>query len=491
MSTLSSGFGARGVRGGLLGAVALSLSCSLGPRPQVCEANATCRDAFGLGWLCGDEGYCEQAPPNARCNTSWPPDLLRAPEKYADAIVLGSLFDHSTDVPEVRSAGLAVRQVGDNDGLQGRTFGIVHCNYQEDIELDDLDNDAAAAASARWLVDVLGVKALIGPPTSDQATVVYEEVSGDGVVIISPSATSPLLTTIDGEISNDASPGLFWRTVPPDDLQGAAIAEDLATRGVGSIAIIHQQGVYATALADVVEGAYAGAIQRYQFANDSGLIDAFSDAVLEDIEEIIFLSGSVTDVITFLNAAAPHPRFQGAVDEEDPEPLRIFLADAAADPAVIDGPPAMLPLIRGTRPQVPGGPVYDTFASAYSATYQLDPSQSVYTSFTYDAAWLAMYGIAWSVLQEGGIEGPGIARGLRRVSGPASTPTNVRASSWPVVVNAFQAGERVDLVGASGPLDFDPDTGEVAVPIEVWVIEGGEFVPVALCDSGGCEELGA
>lgn len=464
------------------------VSCSLGPRPEVCDIDATCRDAFGLGWSCGEAGFCEEPAPNARCDSSWPTDLLTRPEKYGDAIVIGSLFDRLTDLPQTRSAELAVRQASENGGLDGRTIGIVHCGYEEDNTIDDLDNEAAARSTARYLVDVLGAQVLVGPATSDQATIVYDEVSADGVLIISPSATSPLLTTIDGETSTDEDPGLFWRTAPPDDVQGAAIAADLLARGRTHVAVINKTGAYGTALADVITAEIDPSIQldRFEFTNATELTEALVDAVADPaVQEVVFLSGDVEDLISFLNGAVTQSRFKPPVPAPDPEPdplldpLEIFFADGGADPYLLDqtaNAEDLYPQVRGTRPQVPVGPVYQTFQVAYSAEFDgEDPAPAVYASFSFDAAWLALYGTAWATYQEPKVDGVGIARGLRQIS-DGSTPLPVRSSSWDDVLASFLEGSSLDLDGASGPLDFDPVSGETAVPIEYYYIEGDEFV---------------
>jgi hypothetical protein len=52
------------------------------------------------------------------------------------------------------------------------------------------------------------------------------------------------------------------------------------------------------------------------------------------------------------------------------------------------------------------------------------------------------------------------------------------------VIDTFRANGRVEIEGASGPLDFDAVTGEVSNPIEVWVIAGDVFEAVSLCRPG-------
>ena len=73
--------------------------------------------------------------------------------------------------------------------------------------------------------------------------------------------------------------------------------------------------------------------------------------------------------------------------------------------------------VRGTRPTTVPGTVYDSFSASYAAAFGgQDPSEAAFTAYAYDAAWLMLYGTAWSMYQEGDITGIGIGRGLRNIS---------------------------------------------------------------------------
>ena len=94
-----------------------------------------------------------------------------------------------------------------------------------------------------------------------------------------------------------------------------------------------------------------------------------------------------------------------------------------------------------------------------------------YAAFSYDAAWLVFYGAAWAEIVHGRVTGSTIADGLRHVSSGTALPVSV-SMSWGMALTAFETETSVDLVGASGSLDFDPVTEETATPIEVWRISG-------------------
>jgi hypothetical protein len=79
------------------------------------------------------------------------------------------------------------------------------------------------------------------------------------------------------------------------------------------------------------------------------------------------------------------------------------------------------------------------------------------------------------MVQERVTTGPGVARGLRKVSAGAVTP--IIPSSWLGVVTAFRAGNSVNVSGASGEIDFDPLTKNVTAPIEIWNISTANGPP--------------
>ena len=86
-------------------------------------------------------------------------------------------------------------------------------------------DSAAATAAAERLVTAEKVNAIMGADCSGVTTAILENVAvPNGVVMISPSATSPALSTV---ADND----LFFRTAPSDARQGAVVAEILQDKG--------------------------------------------------------------------------------------------------------------------------------------------------------------------------------------------------------------------------------------------------------------------
>lgn len=73
----------------------------------------------------------------------------------------------------------------------------------------------------------------------------------NGVAMISPSATSPALSTI-------ADNGYFFRTAPSDARQGQVLAEITIERGINEVAVTYTNNDYGKGLSDSFINAYQG-----------------------------------------------------------------------------------------------------------------------------------------------------------------------------------------------------------------------------------------
>ena len=107
---------------------------------------------------------------------------------------------------------LAQNEITENaNGIPGagqgrRPYVLVEC-----------DQTADAVRAASYLVDTIGVPVIIGPMFSGLAISVATAVTNpSGVLMISPTATSPSLTPLEAQ-------GLVWRTSSSDVIQGAAM----------------------------------------------------------------------------------------------------------------------------------------------------------------------------------------------------------------------------------------------------------------------------
>lgn len=463
-------------------AAAAGAGCSLQTTEVAeCRVNRDCRDAFGVGSVCASDGFCEVTAVHPRCTQTLPPDLFESGD-LENVVIIGSIEQRSEDIFRSfeRAVQLALRQANDAGGIDDVQLAAVFCTNDDSVD-DGLDLTQASIESARYLVDVVGVPAIVGPARSSVTQAVFQALQADldagedGTLVISPSATSNALTDLDPAAVNDEAPGLLWRTAPPDSLQGFAIATDMGPVGIDNgrldeidnVAVIHEIGPYGDGLAASFGNSFAGSTLSLHPFGDAAereqvVADVAADAA---VEEVLFVSGVVDDTTAFFDQAAALAGF----DEKT-----IFVPDAAATSDVLteaDG--ARFAQVRGSRPAPLDKRldlVYADFLSKYLLEFSEDAEQFSFTANAYDAAWLAAAGAAWALLQEDRVTGATMARGLRRVS--SGDPINVGPLGWNAVIQRFREGGTLDIQGASGELDYDPETEETTTPIEIWQIAG-------------------
>lgn len=459
-----------------------------------CESNSECRSVFGLGAFCQPGGFCETTELHPRCSMTDPVDLSFPidSEKY---FVVPTLVDHNsnTHVARYRSIQLALDQANRTGGLGGREFASIHCTYGEEPEIDALSPDDAAVEVARWLANEVGSPLLTGLPSSGRNQIVFEAISSSGMMMFAPSTTSPALTAIDGLISTESAPGLYWRVSAPDDLQSQVISRDMLdvlttyrTSSSTSVGVVFATGGFPEALEAAFKDAHtANGGQTVGFAWDDevGPGEAIAQAGAGDFDEYLFLaSGSEANAQMLLAVSG----LSDATYRDKP----LFFPDSFRNADTLElaaNASAIFPRVRGTAPAPPAGPVFDSFAASYTSSHGEDVRPFSYVANSYDVGWLTAYVYAWAWYQEGGqsgneIRGIHLARGLRHVS--SGERLELRSTNWNQLKASFEARVDVDVVGASGELNYDPVTGETVAPIEVWTIDpsGTSFITEAIVD---------
>ena len=112
---------------------------------------------------------------------------------------------------------------------------------------------AAATATAERLVTSEGIVAMVGAMCSGATGAILSNVAlPNGVLMISPSATSPGLSTVDDN-------GLFFRTAPSDARQGVVMSDIILERGLTSVAVTYTNNDYGKGLADSFQQAFEAA----------------------------------------------------------------------------------------------------------------------------------------------------------------------------------------------------------------------------------------
>ena len=160
-------------------------------------------------------------------------------------IILGFTGPIESLTPDMAgSAELAFKEASDSGNLLGGEKIVV-------VRADSTCIDAGAAtAAAERLVTSEKVAAIMGADCSGVTTAIANNVAvPNGVPMISPSATSPALTTIEDN-------GYFFRTAPSDARQGQVLAKIVMDRGISEIAVTHTNNDYGKGLTDSFSSAY-------------------------------------------------------------------------------------------------------------------------------------------------------------------------------------------------------------------------------------------
>ena len=160
-------------------------------------------------------------------------------------IILGFTGPIESLTPDMAgSAEVAFKEASDSGNLLGGEKIVV-------VRADSTCIDAGAAtAAAERLVTSEKVAAIMGADCSGVTTAIANNVAvPNGVPMISPSATSPALTTIKDN-------GYFFRTAPSDARQGQVLAKIVMDRGISEIAVTHTNNDYGKGLTDSFNSAY-------------------------------------------------------------------------------------------------------------------------------------------------------------------------------------------------------------------------------------------
>ena len=174
-----------------------------------------------------------------------------APGAFAQDVKIGVVLGYTGPIESLtpdmaESAELALMEASDSGLLLG---GATAVSVRGDSTCID---SAAATAAAERLITSDDVAAIMGADCSGVTTAIANNTAvPNGVVMISPSATSPALSTIDDN-------GYFFRTAPSDARQGEVLASVLMDRGVMDVAVTYTNNDYGKGLADSFESAFAG-----------------------------------------------------------------------------------------------------------------------------------------------------------------------------------------------------------------------------------------
>jgi branched-chain amino acid transport system substrate-binding protein len=353
--------------------------------------------------------------------------LMAAPavaqeEEIKIGVILGFTGPIESLTPSMAAgAELAMEEVTESGALLG---GATVTPVRADSTCID---SAAATAAAERLITSEGIRGIMGADCSGVTGAILSNVAlPNGVVMISPSATSPALSTAEDD-------GLFFRTAPSDARQGVVMTEILTELGIDEVAVTYTNNDYGKGLADAFQAAFeeAGGTVTISAAHEDGKADYSAEV------------GAL--------AAAGGERLvvAGYVDQGGSGIIQAALDTGAFD--TFHFPDGMISaaltgnfgdMIDGSTGQHPGtdSPGKDLFADIVGDAF--DPS-SPFTPESYDAAALMML-----AMQAAGSSDP--ADYKDHIMDVANAPgEQIFPGELARALELIANGEEIDYVGAS------------------------------------------
>ncbi len=266
--------------------------------------------------------------------------------------------------PEFAGVDLAMKDINAAGGVNGKQVEKV------DSDTGDTSTDTASQSVDRLLSQK--VDAIVGAASSSVSLSVIDKITGAGVLQISPANTSD-------ELTNYADKGLYFRTAPPDVLQGRVLGDLILADGNSTVGILALQDSYGTGLADnatkAIEGGGGQVVEKVvydpkaaSFATEVGKIKA------ADPEAIAVIAFDETKKII------PEMVKQGI----GPDKKKIYFVDGNLAGYDKDFPKGTLTGVKGT---LPGVVADDSFKSRLLT---VDPklTEFAYAPESYDATIL-------------------------------------------------------------------------------------------------------
>jgi len=422
-----------------------------------CNVDDDCKGVNADGGMlyCSDDHMCVGATPDyLLCKVSVP---QTTDNKVPDgALVVGGLFRTSgpNDVNDhafQEAADLAAQEFRDAN------YNIAH------VVCDTAGDPAQAARAYQVVIDRFGAKIIVGPDRSVEVLGMADLVKSRGVPIISPSATNPKITDL-------ADDDRIWRTAASDNLQAKVLATlPLST---SKLDILYESdNTYAVGLKDAFVGA---------FSTIGGSVNAtlgFDSTNQADIDAKVATASSDQPSYALLIADFAAPPLVASVAKAPGLAMTQFLmTDSAKKPSLwgqLGGNYAVMSRVRGTGPanpdpKDPSGMAFAVMASNFKSKFGEDPTETSFVNNSYDAFYVAAY--AALSLSPDQRSTANIVANLGRLSDVNAQKVFVGPNGTTGGVTGLQQGS-IDVVGTSGPLDFDEHGDVASAPIEKWSVD--------------------
>ncbi|NRB17095.1 MAG: ABC transporter substrate-binding protein [Rhodobacteraceae bacterium] len=290
-----------------------------------------------------------------------------------------------------------------------------------------IDNGLSTANAEKMLAD--GVDGIIGGDCSGVTGAILQNVAiPNGMVMISPSATSPGLSTMEDN-------GLFFRTSPSDAREGQVMAEIMTERGVKSIALTYTNNDFGKGLSDAIKSSFEA------LGGEVTITTAHEDGKGDYSAEVGALASAGGDILVVA----------GYLDQGGLGIIQGALDSGAFDTFGLPGgmigdslPKNVGPDLNGSYGQIAGSDSAGAQIFADMAKEAGFDGTSAYASESYDAAALFML-----AMQAANSKDPAEYR--LKIMDVANAPGEK--------INPGELGKALEILKAGGEIDYQGATG--------------------------------
>ena len=344
---------------------------------------------------------------------------------------------------------LAIKHVNEAGGVNGQDIVLVTGDTRVD--------PTQGVEEARRVIDVEGVHAIVGPLSSTVTLAVAESVAGAaGIPVISPSATSPALSS-----SEDS--GYLFRSTTSDAAQGVILAQLAADEGISNVGVIFRDDAYGQGLSDAFIAAFGGTATAASYSADG------QTSYLAELQQAAGGGGDVLVAIGFPDEALVFIR----ESIENDIFSRFLFVDGTKSQELIDGIGAEY--LNGSKGTAPGGGPQTPSAEAWNAGYIAEYGELPTLPFVREA-YDATIAIALAAEAAGSTDGAEIRDQLARIGAPGGDLFVPGPAGVADALEAVRDGDDINYEGAATTLDWN-DVGDVTTGfIEIWQYDGGEIV---------------
>jgi ABC-type branched-subunit amino acid transport system substrate-binding protein len=332
--------------------------------------------------------------------------------------------------PEFAGVDQAVREINEAGGVLGKPVVTVHTD----------SGDTTTNIASQSVDKLLSQKAdaIIGAASSSVSESIVDKITGAGVVQLSPANTSDKFSTIEDD-------GLYFRTAPPDKLQGRVLGDLIAADGNDTVGILAMQDSYGSGLADQItrtaEAAGASVVERVDYDPKAAEFSA-------DVARIKAKNPKAVVLVGFEESSKVMQELvkQGLSADKH----KWYMVDGnMSNSNYLKMPKGTLTGVKGT---LPGAAAPDAFRKKLLEVNR-NLEDFAYAAEAYDAANL----IALAAEAARNDSGRSIAAKLPEVSKGGQ-----KCRTFKDCAELLRSGKDADYDGVSGPVEFN-DVGDPSV----------------------------